>query len=153
MTHSEEEINREAWRIQHDEEEARARKANGKAWTRPSVSEEFLNRPKDEWPILDDVALRGLAGDIVCTIAPHSEADPVAILIQTLAAAGSMIGRRCYHQVESDRHHANLFVALVGQSSKARKGTSWGRVCAVAKIADQQWADDRPKADCHPAKA
>lgn len=97
------------------------------------------------WPTLDPAALHGLAGDVVHTIAPHSEADPVAILIQFLTVAGNIIGRRCYYQVESDRHHANLYVVLVGRSSKARKGTSFGRVSAIAKIADHQWAEDRCK--------
>src|SRR6185312_12847657 len=86
-----------------------------------------------QWPHLDETACLGLAGEVVNTIAPHSEADPVAILIQFLTASGNIIGRRCYYQVESDRHHANLFTILVGPSSKARKGTSWGRVAVVAK--------------------
>jgi hypothetical protein len=82
---------------------------------------------------------------VVSTIAPHSEADPVAILIQFLVAAGNIIGRRCYYQVESDHHHANLFVVLVGPSSKARKGTSLGRIMAVVKVADSEWASERFK--------
>ena len=98
-----------------------------------------------EWPLLEETVYLGLAGEVVDTIAPHSEADPVAILIQFLAAAGNIIGRRCWYQVESDRHHANLFAVLVGSSSKARKGTSWGRVSAVAKVADHQWSEDRIK--------
>lgn len=98
-----------------------------------------------EWPLLEETAYLGLAGEVVDTIAPHSEADPVAILVQFLAAAGNIIGRRCWYQVESDRHHANLFSVLVGQSSKARKGTAAGRVLAIAKGADQQWAADRIK--------
>ncbi len=97
------------------------------------------------WPTLDEAAYYGLAGDVVRTIAPESEADPVAILVQLLASAGNIVGRRCHYLVESDRHHANLYAVLVGQSSKARKGTSWGRVSAVAKVADHQWAEDRRK--------
>ena len=34
---------------------------------------------------------------------------------------------------------------LVGQSAKARKGTSWGRVCSVAKHADLGWVESRIK--------
>ena len=56
-----------------------------------------------------------------------------------------MIGRSAYYQVESDRHHANLFAVLTGASSKARKGTSAGRVSAIVKFADQRWSDDRVK--------
>jgi hypothetical protein len=33
----------------------------------------------------------GLAGDIVRTIAPHTEADPVSILVQTLVAFGTRV--------------------------------------------------------------
>jgi Protein of unknown function (DUF3987) len=56
-----------------------------------------------------------------------------------------MMGRSAYYQVESDRHHPNLFGILVGESSKARKGTSYGRVRAMAKVADELWADNRTK--------
>jgi hypothetical protein len=97
------------------------------------------------WPIMEDAAFYGFAGEATNAIAPHSEADPVAILIQILAVAGNIIGRRCYFQVESDRHHGNLFAVLVGSSAKARKGTSFGRVSAVAHVADPLWSADRVK--------
>ncbi len=38
-------------------------------------------------------AYYGLAGDIVSAIAPHTEADPVAVLVQLLVACGALIGR------------------------------------------------------------
>src|SRR5437660_378269 len=38
-------------------------------------------------------ALTGLAGEIVRTIEPHTEADPVAILLQFLVAFGNVVGR------------------------------------------------------------
>jgi hypothetical protein len=103
--------------------------------------------PKTEapWPVLAEDAYHGLAGDIVRTIKPHSESDPVAILVQVLTVAGNIMGRTAYYQVESDRHHPNLFSILVGESSKARKGTSYGRVRAIAKVADELWADNRTK--------
>jgi hypothetical protein len=97
------------------------------------------------WPVLDAAAYYGLAGDITETISPHSEADEVGLLVQTLVAAGNMIGRRAYYMVESDRHYPTIFAIPVGQSSKARKGTSWGRVCAVARHADQQWVEGRTR--------
>jgi hypothetical protein len=98
------------------------------------------------WPTIDEAAaFYGLAGNVVRTISPHSEADKVAILIQFLAVAGNIFGRKCFYQVESDRHYPNLFAVLVGQSSKARKGTSMSRVCAVAKVADHPWFEDRRK--------
>jgi hypothetical protein len=96
-----------------------------------------------KWPVLDAAAYHGLPGDVVRTIEPHTEADPVALLIQFLTLAGNVVGRSPYYQVESDRHHANLFGVLVGESAKARKGTSLGRVRSVVKAADETWNGDR----------
>ena len=78
-------------------------------------------------------------------IEPHTEADPVAVLIQFLTAVGNLIGRCPYYQVESDFHRTNLFSVMVGQSSKARKGTSAGRVHAVVQLVDEQWLAGRVK--------
>ena len=76
-------------------------------------------------------------------ILPHTEADPAAILFQFLAAFGNQVGRGPYFQVEGDRHTANIFVGLVGESSKARKGTSWGRVRQLAEMANPIWVGSR----------
>ena len=83
---------------------------------------------KTEWPELEDAALYGLPGDIVRAIAPNTEADPAALLVQTLVAFGSFIGRGCHVPIEGDKHHANLYCVLVGKTAKGRKGTSWSRV-------------------------
>jgi hypothetical protein len=98
-----------------------------------------------EWPTIEGDAHHGLAGEIVRTIDPHTEADPVGILIQFLAYFGNAVGNAPYYQVEADRHHANLFAILVGQSAKARKGTAAGRVRSVMQLADQEWIDERMK--------
>lgn len=89
---------------------------------------------------MQSAALYGLAGDIVRTISPHSEADPAALLIQTLAAFGSCIGRSAYFSAEADRHYMNLFAVLVGASSKGRKGTSWGQVRRLFESIDAEWS-------------
>jgi len=81
-----------------------------------------------KWPTLDPRARYGLAGDIVRVIEPNTESDPAAILIQTLLAFGVQVGRGPHVAVEGDQHHGNLFALLVGNTSKGRKGTSWGRV-------------------------
>jgi hypothetical protein len=97
------------------------------------------------WPTLSGDAYHGLAGDVVREIEPYTEADPVAILIQFLTAVGNIIGNCPYHQIEGDRHHANLFAVLVGDSAKARKGTAWGRVKSIVRLADARWFGDRTK--------
>jgi hypothetical protein len=106
---------------------------------------EAKRKSSTSWPTLPDEALYGLAGNVVEAIEPHSEADPAAILIQFLTCVGNVLDRVYYYQIESDRHHANLFTVLVGDSAKARKGTSLGRVKSVIKDADEVWFSDRIK--------
>ena len=70
------------------------------------------------------VVYHGLAGQIIDQLAPHTEADPIAILTQLLVAFGAAVGRGAYFSVEATRHHANEFLVLVGDSAKSRKGSS-----------------------------
>ncbi|MFO0881414.1 MAG: bifunctional DNA primase/polymerase [Gemmataceae bacterium] len=91
------------------------------------------------WPALRPEALHGLAGEIIQAIAPHSEADPAGILGQLLAAFGNAVGRGPHFVVEGSRHYPNLFLAIVGNSSTARKGTSWGRVAQIMRVVDPDW--------------
>ena len=96
-----------------------------------------------EWPQLSDAALSGLPGDVTRAILPHSEADPAALLVQFLAMFGNVIGRHAHWIAEADEHYGNLFVMLVGRSSKARKGTSLGQVRRLFTSADAEWVDNR----------
>jgi hypothetical protein len=81
-------------------------------------------------------AFGGLVGEIVHAVAPHTEADPVAILAQLLVAFGAAAGRGAHFAVEATRHHPNEFVVLVGDSAKARKGSSWDHVQRLLARAD-----------------
>ncbi|HVX94692.1 MAG TPA: hypothetical protein VHK47_07275, partial [Polyangia bacterium] len=93
------------------------------------------------WPApMREEAFCGLAGNIVKAIEPHSEADPAALLVQLLAAFGSVVGRGPSFSVEADRHGTNLFAVVVGRSSKARKGTSWGQVARLFALVDPAWS-------------
>lgn len=70
-----------------------------------------------------EAAFHGILGEIVEAVAPHTEADPVAILGTLLAATGACFGRwRTLYQ--GSEQAANLFIALVGDSSTGRKGTA-----------------------------
>ncbi len=94
-----------------------------------------------DWPAPPaQAAWSGLPGEIVAALAAHSEADPVAILGQLLVAIGATVGRGAHYQVEATRHHPNEFALLVGESAKARKGSSWDHVAAVMARADPGFA-------------
>ena len=83
------------------------------------------------WPVLCEAALHGLAGDLVRLVAPQTESDPAAILASFLTCVGNCVGRKVWFPVEGDKHHTNLFVCLVGESSRGRKGTSLGRTLTL----------------------
>jgi hypothetical protein len=78
-------------------------------------------------------AFYGLAGEFVRLVIPHTEADPVALLINLIIAFGHCVGRIFYYLVESKRHYGNLFAVLIGSTSKARKGTSWSPITELFK--------------------
>ncbi|MCB9875820.1 MAG: DUF3987 domain-containing protein [Planctomycetaceae bacterium] len=75
------------------------------------------------------------------TIEPHSEADPVALLMQTLIAFGNLIGRSAHFRAEADKHYGNLFSTLVGVTSKGRKGSSWGQVRRLVALVAPGWCE------------
>jgi hypothetical protein len=108
----------------------------------PSTASTTFTIPTEPpWPSpLAEEAYYGLAGEIVRTIEPASEADPAALLIQMLVGFGNMLGRTAHCRVEADKHFGNEFAVLVGKTSKARKGTSWGQSNRFLSAADEQWA-------------
>jgi hypothetical protein len=106
--------------------------------------EDFSIVEPPPWPTPPaEEAFHGLAGQIARTIDPASEADPVALVAQTLVAYGNCIGRSAHFTVEADTHFTNEFAVLVGRTSKARKGSSWGYIRRLFTEADEQWANTR----------
>jgi hypothetical protein len=94
-------------------------------------------------PEMDEAAYRGLAGDVVELIAPHTEADPVALLLTFLTEVGNAVGRRPHLYISATRHHPNLFCAIVGRTSRSRKGTSADPIMDLMRAVDSSWAAGR----------
>ena len=98
-----------------------------------------------EYPTFKDSNFYGIAGEVAALAVEHSEADKVAVYFSFLTAAASMLGRDKFLQVGDSRHYARLFTAIVGASSRARKGTSFKPVERIIKKAEemyQQTAND-----------
>jgi hypothetical protein len=89
------------------------------------------------WPTLDEAAFHGPAGEFVLRTEPHTEADPVALLVQFLVCFGAAAGRQLSYTVEATAHHLNEFCVLVGPTGKGRKGSSWDHVHALLAHADE----------------
>ena len=51
------------------------------------------DEPEVLLPSLGERAFHGLAGEFVKVLSPHTEADPAALLVQTLVAFGAAVGR------------------------------------------------------------
>src|SRR5262245_7687155 len=97
----------------------------------------------DGFPVLSSRALQGLAGRIVRATSPHTEADPVALLLHLLAAFGNIIGDRPCFRVGDARHPLRLFVAFVGRTAKARKGLAWNTIRHLLALIDRAWLKHR----------
>jgi hypothetical protein len=97
-----------------------------------------------EWPApVAEQALHGPAGEFVRLIEPHTEADPIALLIQLLVAFGVAAGRHAHLRIEASRHYPNEFCVLVGASGKGRKGSSWDHVEHLLAAADPDFTSGR----------
>lgn len=78
--------------------------------------------------VLDEKALSGLAGEFVYEATRHSEASLTAVLMTFLSRFGCEVynptTQAPFLQIGESRHYPRLFVAICGQTAKARKGTS-----------------------------
>lgn len=82
---------------------------------------------------------QGVIGELVETLAPHTESDPVALLVQALVCFGSIIGRRAHFLADGALHYTNLYAVLVGRTAKGRKGTSWAHIKRLFRQIDPVW--------------
>lgn len=94
---------------------------------------------------LSEKAYYGLVGQFVRLIEPHTEADPVALLGQFLVCFGNLIGRKAHFIAEGCKHFFNLYILLIGQTAKGRKGSAWSQVRRFFELADPVWHNERIK--------
>jgi hypothetical protein len=98
---------------------------------------------QNSWPApLSEAAYYGLIGKIVKLVLPHTESDPFALFLQIIAAIGNVIGRSAYFKMEDTKHFLNLFVVIVGDTAKSRKGTSLHRMLQILKLASPDWSKE-----------
>lgn len=102
--------------------------------TTDDETREVLHNERNDWPTPPDEAVyHGLAGDIIRTIAPHTEADPIGMLGVFLTMFGHQAGDGPYvHQGSMQR--TNIFTTLVGDTSIGRKGTATSAITALFRM-------------------
>jgi hypothetical protein len=95
---------------------------------------------RESWPALDEAALAGPLGEVVRTIAPETEADPAAMLADTLCSFGNAVGSGAYVEAAGTTHPPRLNVVIVGATANARKGTAFSEIMRLMRAADPEWA-------------
>ena len=104
----------------------------------------IIRPDNDTWPAPPAAAVfSGAIGELVGVLAPPTEADPVAILVQLLVGLGALVGRGPHYRVGASRHGTNEFVVLVGPSGSGRKGSSWDMVQAVLGGLEESFVAER----------
>jgi Protein of unknown function (DUF3987) len=89
--------------------------------------------------ISDSAALRGLPGDVVRALTPYTEADPAGLLLNILTCFGAMVGEMAEVRVGFAHHPPALFTALVGRTSRSRKGTATTETEGLMRHVEDGW--------------
>ena len=90
------------------------------------------------WPAApSEAAVSRPAGEFVIRTEPHTEADPMALLIQFLVAFGVAAGRRATGRSKQPATIPTSSPSSSARSSKGRKGSAWDHVEAVLADADR----------------
>ena len=92
------------------------------------------------WPKLDSEALHGIVGEIVRTIAPYTEADPVTLVAHTISEFSAIIGRSAYTEIDGNQPPLVFWPVLVGTTSKSRKGSGENRIKRLFQEACPDWS-------------
>lgn len=100
------------------------------------VSEPEAALPDLPWPELPPGALHGPLGDIVRSLAAHTEADPAGILGSLLVYFAAALGPGPHFRLSGGKQAARLFVVVIGDSARARKGAAEGMARWVIGQAD-----------------
>jgi hypothetical protein len=96
----------------------------------PANKANKANKAGDGWPAMAPDAYHGLAGHVVTSTAPCTEADPVAVLVTFLAAAGCYLTDGHSHHgdphvwIGDVEHPPRVWPLLMGATADGRKGTA-----------------------------
>lgn len=93
------------------------------------------------WPECADDMFYGPLGTMTHLLAEQSEADPAAIYSTLLTGVGAMVGRRPAARIGNTLHQLQLFTLIVGDTARARKGTSYSDAARVLRLISGQFMD------------
>jgi Protein of unknown function (DUF3987) len=74
---------------------------------------------------LEEDAFHGPAGEFALAVEDYYEGEAVTLLITFLLIFGNLVGRNLSIMIGRTVHYLNLFVAIVGRTALAAKGSGW----------------------------
>jgi hypothetical protein len=102
-----------------------------------------LWRPGDDdrpWPVLAPEARHGPVGEYLGLIEEEIEVSVAPVGAILLTELGTLIGRRAAIHVGEHRHHANLFLLVVGETSTGGKGSADAAADTLIEAVDSSFA-------------
>lgn len=111
----------------------------------PVLDDDLLNPP----PVMAREAYHGILFDIVKTACKSSEASPVAVAANFLAAFGAMVGCVPFQHIGDGTCHARPYFLQVGRTGKARKGTAEFTVKRIFDAVEQLTSNEYPRMKRH----
>ena len=104
------------------------------------LSGQRLELASDGLPLaIDAAAMHGLAGEVIRTLQPSTEADPAGLLLDLLTSFGNVVGAGPHCMVDGARHEARLNVVLAGDTARSRKGTARRQINQLMERAFPDW--------------
>lgn len=73
-------------------------------------------------PLRDPAMFHGLLGEIVDAADPHTEGDPVGVLVSLMAGVGALLNQQPHVMIGNTRHPLLIWPILFGQTGSGRKG-------------------------------
>lgn len=91
--------------------------------------------PRAPFPEADEAMFYGIAGQIVNSVDPYTEASKPAVLIHLLAGCGAMMGRGPYMEAGFAKHPPSVWGLVTGGTSLGAKGTAEATASAFLRAA------------------
>jgi hypothetical protein len=95
------------------------------------------------FPVPDAAMFHGVAGEIVNSVDPYTEACKPVVLLHLLSGCGAMIGRGPHMLAGFKKHPASLWGLVVGGTSIGAKGTAEATASIFLNSADEEFMTGR----------
>lgn len=87
-------------------------------------------------PPVDPAVFDCHVGRLACALDPHTEADPINVMVTLLAAAGVHVGPDVVFPVSFERHPLLTWPIIIGPTGSGKKGTGFNTARALLAATD-----------------